>query len=92
MRAHLFDGVTALVAAVLLMAAITWGGPVALLAGLAAVFFEGAVTRLWQAFVDSLNPRTDAEAKYLKRVGRDILARHRQKEVQEPSTAAGGGA
>lgn len=92
MRAHLFDGVTALVSVLLLVLAITWGGSAAILAGLAAVFFEGAVTRLWHALVDSLNPRTDAEAKYLKRVGRDILERHRQKEVQEPSTAAGGGA
>lgn len=92
MRAHLFDGVTAVVSAVLLMAAVTVGGPVCLLAGLAAVFFEGSVTRLWHAFVDSLNPRTDAEAKYLRRVGRDILERQRQKDVQEPSAAAGGGA
>lgn len=92
MRAHLFDGVTAVVSAVLLMAAITEGGPVCLVAALAAVFFEGSVTRLWQAFVDSLNPRTDAEAKYLRRVGRDILERHRQKEVQESTPATDGGA
>jgi hypothetical protein len=92
MRAHLFDGLTALVAAVFLIAAVTRGGPWALLAGLAAVFFEGATSRLWQALLDSLNPRTDAEAKYLKRVGRDILERHRQKEVQDASSAVGGGA
>lgn len=92
MRAHLADGLTALVSILVLVVAISWGGPVALLAGLAAVFFEGATSRLWQAFVDSLNPRTDAEAKYLRRVGRDILERHRQRQLQEPSATARGGA
>lgn len=90
MRAHLVDGVTALVAAAVLLAAVTWGGPLAVLAGVAAVFFEGALSRLGRALLDSLNPRTDAEAKYLRRVGRDILERQRQLELQDGGHAERG--
>lgn len=90
MRAHLFDGLTALVAIVVLVAAVNAGGPLALLAGLAAVFFEGASSRLLRAFLDSLNPRTEAEAKYLRRVGHDILERQRQRELQDGMHAGRG--
>ena len=90
MRAHLFDGITALVAAIVLILAATAGGWLTILAALAAVFFEGSVTRLWQAFETSLNPRTDAEAKYLRRVGNDILRRQREQQVQQATATKGG--
>lgn len=83
MRAHLFDGLTATAAAIVLFVALAEGGLVALVAGLAAVFLEGALTRLCQAALDSLNPRTDTEAKYLRRVGNDILRRGRERELQD---------
>ena len=90
MRQHLWTIVAFFVAASVLVCAIHAGGGAALVAAVAAAVTAEQLQTLWHAAVDSLSPRTDAEKKYLRRVGRDILSRGRQRDVQQP--LQGGGA
>ena len=88
MRRHLWSFVWFFIGSTVLFGAIRAGGFPAMLAAGAAALVADRLQALWSALLDSLNPRTDAEAKYLKRVGRDIIERHRQAQVQVAVQAA----
>ncbi|WKW11798.1 hypothetical protein Strain138_001064 [Pseudogemmatithrix spongiicola] len=87
MRAHGWRIAGLLVALACVVGVVHVEGPLALVAAIAAVIAVAHGQVLAQALLDSLNPRTDSEAKYLRRVGRDILERQRQQAVQDAARA-----
>lgn len=91
MRAHLADICTAVVAALVLIVAITVGGALSIITGVSAAAFALSLRALGVALLKSMEPQTRHEKRTMQRITQSLKSNMAQLRLKNEQDARVGG-